>query len=308
MIYIQNVSKSFEKGKVQALKDVTIQVDKGELFGLIGPDGAGKTTLFRILATLVNPDVGTATLNGLDTVHDYRAIRHQIGYMPGRFALYQDLSVAENLAFYATVFGTTVAENYDQIKPIYRQIEPFRTRRAGALSGGMKQKLALCCALVHQPTVLLLDEPTTGVDPVSRDEFWDMLSLLRAQGLTMVVSTPYMDEARRCDRIALLHKGEVLEQNTPEGIVANHLQPLYSVQGDNMAGLLQTVRQWPQTTSCYAFGDSHHAALEDGADVSQLQAFLHTQGFSQVRISPLSPTIEDIFISLLHHENHPIGT
>jgi ABC-2 type transport system ATP-binding protein len=300
MISINNISKTFEKGAVSALEDINIKIGKGELFGLIGPDGAGKSTLFRILATLLLPDKGSATIDGRDVVQDFKAIRKTIGYMPGRFSLYQDLSVEENLEFYATVFGTTVAENYAQIKPIYSQIEPFKKRRAGALSGGMKQKLALSCALIHQPELLLLDEPTTGVDPVSRKEFWDILALLKAQGLTIVVSTPYMDEATRCDRIALIQKGRILDQDTPEGIIQRNQSNLFRLRGDNMAALLTQARQWPGTQSCYAFGDSHHISLSAKAKPADLKAFLSNNGFSNLELDAILPGIEDVFIGLMN--------
>ena len=216
---IRHISKAYQKGKVQALKDVSLEVNEGEIFGLIGPDGAGKTTLFRILTTLILPDEGEATVDGLDAVRDFRAIRRRIGYMPGRFSLYQDLTVQENLAFFASIFNTTIEENYDLIKDIYQQIEKFKDRKAGKLSGGMKQKLALSCALIHAPRVLFLDEPTTGVDPVSRKEFWEMLRRLKDEhGITMLVSTPYMDEAALCDRIALIHDGRIMKVGAPDAI------------------------------------------------------------------------------------------
>jgi ABC-type multidrug transport system ATPase subunit len=297
MIDIHHITKSYQS--VKALEDINIEIKKGELFGLIGPDGAGKTTLFRILATLLLPDSGTATLDGMDVVSDYKKIRRSIGYMPGRFSLYQDLTILENLEFYASVFGTTIAENYEQIKPIYSQIEPFKHRRAGQLSGGMKQKLALSCALVHRPDILLLDEPTTGVDPVSRQEFWDMLQLLQEHGLTMVVSTPYMDEARRCDRVALIQKGRILDMDTPHGIVAKNTQPLWGIRGANMFPLLEAVRSWSGTAACFAFGESHHATLLPDAKPADLQAYLATKGFSEVSILPIQPDIEDTFIRLL---------
>jgi ABC-2 type transport system ATP-binding protein len=302
MISVQHITKSFNKGAVKALDDVSIEVAKGELFGLIGPDGAGKTTLFRILATLLLPDAGRATIDGRDVVQHYRHIRQTIGYMPGRFALYQDLSIRENLEFYAAVFGTTVADNYEQIKPIYSQIEPFKNRRAGQLSGGMKQKLALSCALVHRPDILLLDEPTTGVDPVSRQEFWDILSLLRQQGLTMIVSTPYMDEAKRCDRIALMQKGSILDQASPAVIVSNNPMVLYSLRGPNMFALLEAARAWEGTKSCFAFGDSHHVQLRPGASAADLQAFLSEHHFADAVIEPIEPDIEDTFMHLLLKE------
>lgn len=215
-ISINDVTKNY--GSICALDNVSFEVEKGELFGLIGPDGAGKTTLFRILTTLLVPDSGTATVEGLDAIKDYKRIRSIVGYMPGRFSLYQDLSVEENLEFFASIFGVDVKDNYDIIAPIYSQIEPFAKRRAGKLSGGMKQKLALSCALIHRPQVLFLDEPTTGVDAVSRSEFWDMLAGLKQYGISILVSTPYMDEAGRCDRIALINEGKVLKIDTPENI------------------------------------------------------------------------------------------
>jgi ABC-2 type transport system ATP-binding protein len=297
VIKVENISKKY--AAVQALDDISLDVQNGELFGLIGPDGAGKTTLFRILATLLLPDAGTARMMGLDVVAEYKTIRRSIGYMPGRFSLYQDLSILENLEFYASVFGTTIAENYEQIKPIYSQIEPFKHRRAGQLSGGMKQKLALSCALVHRPDVLLLDEPTTGVDPVSRQEFWEILQLLRRQGLTILVSTPYMDEARLCDRVALIEKGRILDMDTPDGIVKKNARPLWGIRGSNMFPLLEAVRSWPGTVSCFAFGESHHATLRTDANANELSAYLKSRGFTDVTMQPVQPHIEDIFIQLL---------
>ena len=233
MIHVENICKTF--GKVQALGDVSLDVGKGELFGLIGPDGAGKTTLFRILCTLLLPDRGKASVEGFDVVKDMKEIRRRVGYMPGRFSLYQDLTVEENLRFFASLFGTTVDEGYDSIKAIYSQIEPFRKRRAGALSGGMKQKLALSCALVHQPDVLFLDEPTTGVDPVSRKEFWDMLAMLKDRGITIVASTPYLDEVRRCDRVAFLKEGSVHGIDTPDTIL-NRFADVFNPPGIEREG------------------------------------------------------------------------
>ena len=233
MIHVENICKTF--GKVQALGDVCLVVGKGELFGLIGPDGAGKTTLFRILCTLLLPDRGKASVEGFDVVKDMKEIRRRVGYMPGRFSLYQDLTVEENLGFFASLFGTTVDEGYDSIKAIYSQIEPFRKRRAGALSGGMKQKLALSCALVHQPDVLFLDEPTTGVDPVSRKEFWDMLAMLKDRGITIIASTPYLDEVRRCDRVAFLNEGRVHGIDTPDTIL-NRFADVFNPPGIEREG------------------------------------------------------------------------
>jgi ABC-type multidrug transport system ATPase subunit len=301
MISIQQVGKTYNKGKVQALSNINLEVAKGELFGLIGPDGAGKTTLFRILATLLQPDAGTATVNGNDVVRDYKAIRSTIGYMPGKFSLYQDLTILENLEFYAAVFGTTIAENYEQIKPIYSQIEPFKHRRAGQLSGGMKQKLALSCALVHKPELLLLDEPTTGVDPVSRQEFWEMLQLLKESGLTIVVSTPYMDEARLCDRIALIQKGNILSINTPQGITDSYAENLYAVRSDEMYRLINDLRTLTGVSTCYAFGEYAHVAEHTaiGLKKEDIQAFLLKKEHKNIEINRTRATIEDCFIALM---------
>ena len=295
-IEAHNLTKRY--GKLTALDDVSFQVAQGELFGLIGPDGAGKTTLFRLLTTLIAPDEGGATVEGLDIVRDYRAIRSRVGYMPGRFSLYPDLSVEENLSFFAALFGVGVRDNYDLIAPIYRQIEPFRTRRAGKLSGGMKQKLALCCALIHRPSVLFLDEPTTGVDPVSRSEFWDMLGTLRSEGISMLVSTPYMDEARRCDRIALCNKGHLLDIDTPEGIVGKFGEPLYELSGDDMYGLLLAARRSPPVKECYTFGAVHHLIPREGFDTEAFRRELEQAGFQNVAIRPTAAGIEDVFMKL----------
>ena len=298
IVVVKEVSKSY--GKVEALKEISFAVEQGEIFGLIGPDGAGKSTLFRILTTLLLADKGTATVNGLDVVTDYKQIRTKVGYMPGRFSLYQDLSVEENLEFFATVFHTSIQENYDLIKDIYQQIEPFKKRRAGALSGGMKQKLALCCALIHRPEVLFLDEPTTGVDPVSRVEFWDMLDRLKRQGITILVSTPYMDEASRCDRIALVRSGECLSIDTPVGIRTSFDRRLYAVRCASMYKLLGDLREFPDTNSCFAFGDAHHLTLRrDGEDVMRrLQEYLKGKGYADVSIERLEPSVEDCFMAL----------
>ncbi|MEM6348978.1 MAG: ABC transporter ATP-binding protein [Bacteroidota bacterium] len=300
-IEIQNIVKTYEKGSVQALNEVSFQVRPGELFGLIGPDGAGKTSLFRILTTVLLADSGKASVDGLDVVKDYKAIRQRVGYMPGRFSLYQDLSVEENLNFFASIFKTTVAENYDLIKDIYVQLEPFKKRKAGALSGGMKQKLALCCALVHKPSVLFLDEPTTGVDPVSRKEFWGMLKNLKAQGISILVSTPYMDEASLCDRIALIQDGQILSIDTPEGVIADYERPLWSVQGPNMYQLLLDLRDFRFTERCYAFGESHHLTLSDDtqAGEAEVRAFLEERNHQETQIALITPTIEDCFMALM---------
>lgn len=299
-IEVRGLTKRY--GSLTALDGVSFEVGRGELFGLIGPDGAGKTTLFRLLTTLLNPDGGTATVDGYDIVHDYRAIRAQVGYMPGRFSLYPDLSVQENLAFFAALFGVGMADNYDLIAPIYRQIEPFRTRRAGKLSGGMKQKLALCCALIHRPSVLFLDEPTTGVDAVSRSEFWDMLAELKSKGISILVSTPYMDEACRCDRIALCNEGKILGIDTPGGIVARFDERLYALSGSDMYGLLVEARRTSQVRECYPFGEAHHLIAGEGFDPERFARELVVKGFREVVIRPAEAGIEDVFIKLMRHE------
>ena len=228
MIEVKDLHKKY--GDVIAIEKITLSVKKGELFGLIGPDGAGKTTLMRILMSLLLPDTGSAIMNGLNVVTDYKKVRLITGYMPGRFSLYPDLTVEENLKFFATVFGTTIEENYHLIKDIYQQIEPFKTRRAGKLSGGMKQKLALSCALIHKPEILILDEPTTGVDAVSRKEFWEMLKRLKEMGITILVSTPYMDEASLCDRIALIQQGRLMDVATPHTMINSFAEDLWAVR------------------------------------------------------------------------------
>jgi len=300
-VEIRGLAKRFDK--VLALDDVSLDVDDGELFGLVGPDGDGKTTLFRILTTLLVPDRGTATVLGLDVVKDLWAIRSRVGYMPGGFALYPDLSVAENLEFFAAVFGTTVEKGYELIAPIYKQIEPFRDRRADALSGGMKQKLALSCALVHRPDILFLDEPTTGVDAVSRREFWDQLGTLKASGLTIVVSTPYMDEAMRCDRVALIHGGKILEIDPPGDIGTRYPLPLVAVRGSNRFALLQSLRAFPHAHSAYLFGDELHYTDKRAADpasiAAELRDYLLKEGHADVTTEPIKAGIEDSFIELM---------
>lgn len=298
MITLDHINKSYNKGQIEAVKDVSFEVGSGEMFGLIGPDGAGKTTLFRILTTLLLPDSGHATVNGLDIVRDMEKIRSSVGYMPGRFSLYQDLTIEENLQFFATVFGTTIRENYNLIKDIYQQIEPFKDRRAGKLSGGMKQKLALCCALIHKPTVLFLDEPTTGVDVVSRKEFWDMLGRLKAEGITILVSTPYMDEATRCDRIALIQKGSILGIDEPDGIVKAFPVDLYAATSPNTHLLLRAIREYPGTDSCFAFGEALHVTFKDQA-ADRLLTWLADKGLPDARLEKITPGIEDCFIHLL---------
>jgi len=296
-IHCESVSKNY--GKIQALKNINFDVNFGEIFGIIGPDGAGKTTLFRILTTLILAESGTATVNGFDVVKDYKKIRECVGYMPGRFSLYEDLTVEENLEFFATVFNTTIEENYDLIKDIYVQIEPFKNRRAGKLSGGMKQKLALSCALIHKPTVLFLDEPTTGVDPVSRKEFWGMLQKLREQGITILVSTPYMDEASLCDRIALIQDGQFLKIETPENIVNQFADKLWAAKSANMHKLLQDLRSHNLVKSAFAFGDSIHVTVSsEHLSVGSLNEYLVGLNHKNIEIHEIKPTIEDCFMGL----------
>lgn len=299
-VIIQNITKTYEKGTVKALDDVSFTVKSGELFGLIGADGAGKTSLFRILTTLLIPDSGKASVAGFDVIQDFKKIRQIVGYMPGKFSLYQDLSIEENLNFFATVFGTSVEENYELIREIYVQIEPFKKRLAGQLSGGMKQKLALCCALIHEPKVLFLDEPTTGVDPVSRKEFWEMLGRLKERGITIVVSTPYMDEAKLCDRIALIQNSKILDIDTLEGILSKNKQNLFAVNSDKMYQLLKDLRVYPETISCFAFGQKHHLQLNSSENsLKSLLPYLEQKGHTNISIQAISPDIEDTFIKLM---------
>ena len=295
IIEINNLSKSY--GKTKALDNVSFNVERGELFGLIGPDGAGKTTLFRLLTTLLTPEEGSATVDGRDIVKDYLNIRSAVGYMPGRFSLYPDLTVEENLEFFAALFGVTIKESYDLIAPIYRQIEPFRKRRAGKLSGGMKQKLALSCALIHRPNVLFLDEPTTGVDAVSRREFWDMLSQLKTQGITILVSTPYMDEASRCDRIALCNEGHILGVDTPQNFVHDFNEMLYGIRAKDMFSLLQCARSIEGVATCYPFGEYHHLIANDNFNPSIFTSQL--SDIEGLEICTQEPSIEDVFIKLM---------
>ncbi len=298
-VSVKNISKKYGRDKL-AVDDVSFSVSKGEIFGLIGPDGAGKTSIFRMLTTLLLPDGGSATVDGLDIVKDYKQIRSRVGYMPGRFSLYPDLSIEENLNFFATVFNTTVEENYNLIEDIYVQIEPFKKRRAGKLSGGMKQKLALCCALIHKPEVLFLDEPTTGVDPVSRREFWGMLKKLKEQNITIVVSTPYMDEADLCDRIALLQLGKILSVDTPANIISSYPGDLYAVKADNMYALLKALNTSDLVLSSYAFGEYAHVSFRDeGIDEATVRAYLEGKGVKNIIFQRTAVTIEDSFINLL---------
>lgn len=301
-ITVDGISKSY--GKVRALDNVSFNVEQGEIFGLIGPDGAGKTTLFKILVTLLMPDAGRAFVNGLDIVPDFAEIRKITGYMPGRFSLYQDLSVLENLEFFATIFGTTIEQNYDNIKEIYSQIEPFRDRKAGALSGGMKQKLALCCALVHNPSVLFLDEPTTGVDAVSRKQFWDMLYRIRSGGVTILVSTPYMDEASLCDRISLIQHGRIYDTGTPEQIRDKYPYRLVAVKGKPAYPLLEYTRKCRGVLSCFSFGSESHAAIDPAVtDDRNLASEIKAGGFRDFSVRYISPGVEDCFLQF-SKQNH----
>lgn len=296
-ITVNDVCRSY--GALKALDHVSMQVGRGEIYGLIGPDGAGKTTLFRILTTLILPDSGSAEVEGCDVVRDYRDIRRHIGYMPGRFSLYQDLSVEENLDFFATMFGTTVKDNYETIKDIYAQIEPFKKRRAGKLSGGMKQKLALCCALVHKPSVLFLDEPTTGVDAVSRKDFWNMLYRIRSTGVTILVSTPYMDEASLCDRISLIQKGKIIVTGKPSEIVSEYPYTLLGVTGRPMYPLLKFLRGYPGVIRCFSFGSAHHVAIDPAqTDAERLLQAIKEAGFEDCAVKDIVPGIEDCFMEL----------
>ncbi|WP_093097683.1 MULTISPECIES: ABC transporter ATP-binding protein [Sphingobacterium] len=302
MVQVVDLVKTYNKGALTAVDHVDFSVKKGELFGLIGPDGAGKTSIFRILTTLLMPTEGAATVAGLDVVKEYKQIRKLVGYMPGKFSLYQDLTIEENLNFFASVFGTTVEENYDLIKDIYVQIEPFKDRRAGKLSGGMKQKLALCCALIHKPEVLFLDEPTTGVDVVSRKEFWEMLARLKDQGITILVSTPYMDEATLCERIALIQNGQILSVETPEEIIKQYPDPLYAIKANNMGKLLVDLRNNPNIKTCNAFGEYHHISFKEdqGHAKEMLLKSLENQNHQGLIIDDIQPNIEDCFINLMN--------
>ena len=297
-VEIHNVKKTFES--ITALEDINIEIKDGELFGFIGPDGAGKTTLFRILTTLLIPDEGTATVLGYDTVKDYKNIRRISGYMPGRFSLYQDLSVEENLEFFATIFGTTIQQNYSLISEIYSQLEPFKKRRAGQLSGGMKQKLALCCALIHKPKILFLDEPTTGVDPVSREEFWGMLDRLKEQGITIIVSTPYMNEASLCDRVALIQKGKLLSVDTPDDIVKHYTKTIYGIKADKTYVLIESLLKYEYTESVYPFGEFlHYTDKRENINTEDIKKYLIKDGLSDIDIEKTKPDIEDVFMYLM---------
>lgn len=299
MISVQHISKSYKE--VPAIRDISLEVKKGELFGLIGPDGAGKTTLMRILMTLLIQDEGKATMNGFDVIKDYKKIRNIVGYMPGRFSLYQDLTVEENLNFFATVFKTSVAKNYELIKDIYIQIEPFKKRLAGKLSGGMKQKLALSCALIHKPEILVLDEPTTGVDAVSRKEFWEMLKKLQQKGITILVSTPYMDEAMLCNWVALMQKGKVLNIDTPQKLVENYARKLYAVKSKDMHRLILDIRSFEKTDSAFAFGQYLHVTgKDDEVEATEFENFLLKKNHEELQVFDIHPTIEDVFMNMMN--------
>lgn len=297
IIEANTISKTF--GATQALKDITFSINESEIFGFIGPDGSGKTTLFRIISTLLLPDKGEMKVLGMDCIKGFKELRKNIGYMPGRFSLYQDLTVEENLNFYATVFGTTVKENYDLIADIYSHIEPYKKRLAGKLSGGMKQKLALSCALIHKPKLLILDEPTTGVDAVSRSEFWTMLTKLRLHNITIIVSTPYMDEAMRCDRVALMQNGSVLSVAAPQKIRDGFSRKLFTVKATEKYKLIKALREYPDTISAYPFGDSVHATFADDHINESIFTFLKEEGLSNVTVNEAEAGIEDRFLELM---------
>lgn len=305
-LQLYGLEKNYFRGKSGKFAGVrlvsplnSLKVDRGELFGIIGPDGAGKTTLFRILTTLILPDAGEAKVDGLDIVSDYKEIRRRVGYMPGRFSLYPDLTVEENLNFYASVFGTTVKDNYALIESIYSQIEPFKKRRAAKLSGGMKQKLALCCAMVHRPLLLFLDEPTTGVDPVSRKEFWQILHNLKTEGMTMIVSTPYMDEATLCDRIALMRDGRFLKIETPHSVVAGFGEALWTASSAEMFRLLKDLRCYPSIKRCYTFGAVHHFTVDERSfSAEELNLYLIKLSHKDIVITTAEATVEDCYMQL----------
>ena len=301
-VIVEHIVKKYGAGKeiVTALNDISLEVGEGELFGVIGPDGAGKTSLFRILTTLLLADSGNASVNGYDVVKQYKEIRNSVGYMPGKFSLYQDLTVEENLRFFATIFNTTIEANYHLVKDIYKQIEPFKERRAGKLSGGMKQKLALCCALIHRPSILFLDEPTTGVDAVSRKEFWEMLKGLKQQGISIMVSTPYMDEAARCDRVALMQSGKIMSIDNPANIIHKFNKTMWSVRSAEMYRLLNDLQQYSNTERCYAFGEFHHLVLKnDQHGRDEIMQYLLYLAHHEIELEIAQPDIEDCFIELM---------
>ncbi len=298
MIQLKNISKSF--GDIKALDNISLSISENELFGLIGPDGAGKTTLFRIITSLMVPDSGTATVNGLDTNIDFKKVRNITGYMPGRFSLYQDLSIEENIEFFASVFGTSIDENYDIIKDVYVQIEPFKKRRAGQLSGGMKQKLALCCSLIHHPKILVLDEPTTGVDAVSRKEFWQLLKKLQSKGITIVVSTPYMDEAEMCDQISLIQSGEILKTDVPANISSGFGQLLFEVKSDGIYHLIKCLEKFPSAQGVFSFGQVvHFTSSDENISALEIRKYLERNGIKNSEVREIKPGTEDVFMKLM---------
>ena len=300
-IIATNITKSFRG--VKALDEISFSVNEGELFGFIGPDGAGKSTLFRILTTVMNADSGEATVDGFQLKQE-KEIRSRVGYMPGRFSLYPDLSVQENLEFFAKVFGTTVQENYESIREIYVQLEPFKDRRAGKLSGGMKQKLALCCALIHKPRVLFLDEPTTGVDPVSRREFWEMLARIKHSGLTILVSTPYMDEASRCDRVALIQKGKILDIDSPQGITKKFPLDVFAIKSEQMQKLRADALQIENAESVFGFGEFLHLTMEkENSSGEKIEMQLKKMGHANPEVKMIEAGIEDCFMHLMENES-----
>jgi ABC-2 type transport system ATP-binding protein len=299
-ISIQAVNKTYES-KTVALDNVSLEVADGEVFGLVGPDGAGKSTLFNILTTLLLPDSGTLTVFGMDVIRDYKAVRQVIGYLPGTFSLYPDLSVEENLTFFAVMYKSSIDDNMDLIRPIWNQLSPFKSRKAGKLSGGMKQKLALCCALIHRPRILFLDEPTTGVDPVSRKEFWDILKSIRHEGITVVVSTPYMDEATRCDRIALIQDGRIIGINPPGTFIQNFKGKLFTFRCDNIFALLSAMERCPLNCNYYPYGDNCHIAFYDSLDTAlpTFEKFLQENGLRHETLVSINPSVEDCFIEIV---------
>ncbi len=301
MLQATHIKKAYKN--TVAIEDISFEVNEGEIFGFIGPDGAGKTTLFRIITSLLLPDEGSVTINNIDVLKDYRKIRMIVGYMPGRFSLYSDLTVAENLQFFATVFGTSIEKNYDLIRDVYKQIEPFKNRLTGKLSGGMKQKLALSCALIHKPKLLVLDEPTTGVDAVSRREFWELLKGLKEKGITVLVSTPYMDEAKMCNRVALIQKGSILSIDSPQEIIKTFGKKLYAFTSPDIYSLLLLMRKYKHCESVFPFGHSlHYTDKRDEADLDDLHLFLRRNENESTTIQLIKPEIEDVFMKLMEKE------
>ncbi len=299
-IKIRGLSKKY--GDLVAVNNLNLDVENGELFGLIGPDGAGKSTIYKILATLLQPDQGDASILGLDLIKDYQQLRSTIGYMPERFSLYPDLTVKENLHFFASLFGISIQENFKLIEPVYAQLAQFPNRYAGKLSGGMKQKLALCCALIHRPKVLLLDEPTTGVDAVSRSEFWDTLSDLKQQGITIIVSTSYMDEASRCDRVGIMNHGNLLRCGAPDKLCLEVSHGLYAARAKDMFLLLTRLRELPAINDSYTFGDTIHFTASEDFDVQSASKLLAHKGIQDLEIFPITGNLEDLLISLIRNE------